>query len=396
MVTAIGSCIKIGFLSLLSIFLLTHATTAYAALSPDAAMLARWIEDRQFQNPALQSYGAIADAAGPAAIGADGERYYNVSPYSANLAVIGLLQSGAPNAITVAKRWIGWYFAHLDTQNAPDGVPFNHFYHADGGAETTRVKPNDPSLCHYNDATDSAAATFFSVLMAAHEAHGPDSLLNTPHREQQIEKLASLVLNLQQRDGLCWAKSNYRVKYLEDNSEVFAGLCALANLERDVFTDAQRSAFYQNAAEQVRAGILAELYDRKVGLFRVAKFENSSSASANLNTWYPDTQSQLWPVLFGVITPNDPRAQTATAAVNDRWNGPIRPDWARDPQQVNRRWVEGGHAYAALLMGETNRVQIYCEAVKRYKFKSNNDNPQFVGPFNVDDAGWLLRILTAL
>jgi hypothetical protein len=46
------------------------------------------------------------------------------------------------------------------------------------------------------------------------------------------------------------------------------------------------------------------------------------------------------------------------------------------------------------MMGETNRVQIYREAVKRYKFKSAGNKPQFAGPFNVDDAGWLLRILT--
>jgi hypothetical protein len=386
---------KIGCLSLLSIFLLTKAANAYAALSPDAAMLTRWIEDRQFQNPALPSYGAIANAEGAAASGADGERYYNVSPYSANLAVIGLLQSGSPNALTVAKRWINWYFAHLNDQSAPDGVPFNHFYHSDGGGETTCVKPGDPSLCHYNDATDSAAATFFLVLMAAHEAHLPDSVLHTPQRRQQIEKLVTLVLNLQQRDGLCWAKRNYRVKYLEDNSEVFAGVGALASLERDLFDDVPRSALYQNAAKRVRAGILAELYNRKAGLFRVAKFENNSTPPANLNIWYPDTQAQLWPVLFGVIAPNDPRARTTAAAVNDHWNGRTRPDWARDPQHVNQGWIEGGHAYAAWLMGETNRVQTYGEAVKRYKFKSSGGNPKFAGPFSVDDAGWLLRILAA-
>lgn len=59
---------------------------------------------------------------------------------------------------------------------------------------------------------------------------------------------------------------------------------------------------------------------------------------------------------------------------------------------MNQGWVEAGHAYAALLMGETNRVAIYCEAVKRYKFKSKGANPQFADPFNVDDAGWLLGI----
>lgn len=377
----------------LFIVLISQVAKAHDALSPDALTLAHWIADRQFQNPVLPSYGAIASAEGAAAIGADGRQYYSVSPYSANLAVIGLLKRGTPNALTVAEPWIAWYFGHLSGQSAPDGVPYNHFYRNNGDGETTCVKPGDSFLCHYNDATDSAAATFFSVLWAAHEAHESQSLLNTPKRRQQVERLASLVLKLQQSDGLCWAKSDYHVKYLEDNSEVFAGLYALANLERHVFNDAQHAAHYRDAAERVRRGILTELYDPKAGLFRVAKFENNDRPAPNLNTWYPDTQAQLWPVLFGVVGPNDSRAVAVVAAINNHWNGRIRPDWARDPQHVNQGWVEAGHAYAEALMGETNRVRTYCEAVKRYKFKSRNGKPQFDGPFSVDDAGWLLRIL---
>jgi hypothetical protein len=385
---------KIGQILFLSIVLVLQAAKVDGAPSPDTLMLAHWIADRQFQNPALPSYGAIVAAEDPAVIGADGRQYYNVSPYSANLAVIGLLQSRAPNALNVAKSWIAWYFGHLSRQSAPDGVPYNHFYQANGDGETTCVKPSETFLCHYNDATDSAAATFFLLLWAAHEAGMPASDLNTPQRKEHVEKLAHLVLKLQQPDGLCWSKADYRVKYLEDNSEVFGGLCALATLERDIFDDSQRSALYQYAAERVRAGILAELYDPKTRLFFAAKFENNGRAAPNLNTWYPDTQAQLWPMLFGVIGPNDPRAQAADAAVNNHWNGRNRPDWARDPQHVNQGWVEAGHAYAALLAGETNRVQIYCEAVKRYKFKSDRGRPQFAGPFSDDDASWLLRILT--
>ena len=377
------------------LFLLV-ALQANATLSPDAATLMHWIAERQFQNPALASYGAIAQADGPAAIGADGQRYYSVSPYSANLAVVSLLQSGAPDSLNLAERWIDWYLAHLNSQSAPDGVPYNHFYHANGTGETICVKPGDAFLCHYNDATDSAAATFFLVLEAAHHAGMSDSVLNKPQTGRQLEALAGLVLALQQRDGLCYAKWDYRVKYLEDNSEVFAGLSALAHLERDVFNDARRSAFYQNAAVRLRRGILSELYDPKARLFYVAKFENNDRPKLNLNTWYPDTQAQLWPVLFGVVPPKDPRALAAVGAVNGQWNGKTRPDWAQDPQHVNQGWVEAGHAYAAFMMGETNRVQAYLQAVKRYKSKLESGKPQFAGPFGVDDAGWLLQIMVAI
>lgn len=106
-------------------------------------------------------------------------------------------------------------------------------------------------------------------------------------------------------------------------------------MERDAFEDAQRAVLYQDAAERVRTGILTELYDSKTKLFRVAKFENGQRPAPNLNRWYPDTQVQLWSVLFGVITPNDPHPRAAADAVNAHWNGRTRPDWTRDPKHVN-------------------------------------------------------------
>lgn len=384
---------KILRIVFLSILLVWRAAKVAASLSPDAVTLAHWIADRQFHNAALPGYGAIAGADGPAAIGDDGRQYYSVSPYSANLAVIALLKSRMPNALSVAEPWAGWYFAHLNRQSAPDGVPYNHFYRADGSGETTCVKPGNTFLCHYNDATDSAAATFLSVLWAAHEAGLPDAFLKASPRQQQVETLANLILKLQQPDGLCAAKRDYRVRYLEDNSEVFAGLCAAASLEKDVFENPQRSETYKKAAENVRRGILVELYDKNVGLFCVAKFENNDLPAPNLHTWYPDSQAQLWPVLFGVISAHDPRALTAAAGVNDHWNGKDQPDWARDPSRVNQGWVEAGHACAALLMGETNRVKTYINAVNRFKIADPGSHPRFRSPFTVDDAGWLLRIL---
>ncbi|HEV2318309.1 MAG TPA: hypothetical protein VGV18_01060 [Verrucomicrobiae bacterium] len=387
---------RIASVLLLSISLASLTAIVHATPSPDEAALAQWIADRQFQNSALPGYGAIAQTEGPAAVGTDGQPYYDVSPYSADLAVLGLLKSRQPNAADVAAHWISWYFCHLNSRSAPDGVPYNHFYHPDGGSETTCVKPGDPFLCHYNDATDSAAATFFSVLWAAHQAGMSRALLNTPERKQQIEKLAGLILKLQQSDGLCWAKSDYRVKYLEDNSEVYGGLCALVNLEREVFRDTTRVMLYQIAAEHVQNGILSDLYDPKSQLFYMAKFENNDRPAPNLNIWYPDTQAQLWPVLFGVIAPNESRARAAAAAINEHWNSRAGADWASDPEHVNQGWVEAGHAYAALLMGETNRVRTYLQAVKRYKFNSESGKPEFKGPFGIDDAGWLLRILNGI
>ena len=373
-----------------------YAVFAEPTRSSDADMLAHWISAQQFSNPELPSYGGVKIHPGVAATSADGKQYQRVSPYFANLGVLGMLRTKSPGYVNLAENWIRWYFAHLNKESAPDGVPYEHFYLADGGGETTCVKPGDPFLCHYNDATDSAAATFFSVLWAAHEAGIARTTLNTPERKKLVETLAEVLLKLQQTDGLYWAKSDYRVKYLEDNSEVFAGLRDLANLERDVFNDAERSTFYKTAANRVQQAILKELYDPKAELYAVAKFEDNSRPAADLDKWYPDTQAQSWPHLFGVVPPTDPKTKAVMSAVNARWSGQTKPDWAANPDRINNGWIEAGDAYAALLTGDTWRVRKYIEAVKRLKFPKSADASDFEWPFSVTEAGWLLQIVTRI
>lgn len=385
-------------LSLILVCLALSIGGAFAEppLRSDAEVLADWIIAQQFGNPKLPSYGGLKVHPGVAATSMDGGQYYRVSPYCANLAVLGMLRTKTPGSINLADHWIRWYFAHLNSQSAPDGVPYEHFYLRDGSGETTCVKPGDPFLCHYNDATDSAAATFFSVLWAANEAGIAKTTLNNVERKKLVETLAEVVLKLQQPDGLCWAKRDYRVKYLEDNSEVFAGLRDLANLEQDVFKDSESSIFYQKAAGRVQQGIFKELYDPKAKLYSVAKFEDGNRHVPDLDQWYPDTQAQSWPHLFGVASPTDPKTRAVMSAVDAHWSGQKKPDWAANPEQINKGWIEAGDAYAALLAGDTNRVRTYVQAIKRLKFPKSDHTSGFEWPFTVAEAGWLLQIVTQM
>lgn len=362
----------------------------------DADVLAHWINALQYRDSKLPGYGGLKIHPGVAATSADGKQYCRVSPYVANLGVLGMLRTKAPGCVNIADQWIHWYFAHLNPQSAPDGVPYEHFYLADGSGETTCVKPGDHFLCHYNDATDSAAATFFSVLWAAHEAGIARTALNAGGRKKLVEALADVLLKLQQADGLCWAKGDYRVKYLEDNCEVFAGLRDLANLEHDVFNDPEHSTFYRKAAVRVQQGILKELYEPKTELYLIAKSEDNNRPAADLDKWFPDTQAQLWPILFGVVEPTDPKSLAVLSAVNAHWSGGTKPDWAANPGQINNGWVEAGNAYAALLAGDTKRVRTYLEAVKQLKFPKAAEGSGFEWPFSINDAGWLLQITDAL
>jgi hypothetical protein len=385
-----------GFICLVIIACCSSAPCAESTLSTNALLLARWIAAQQYSNPQLPSYGAFKIFPEPSFAATNGEKFCRASPYYCDLAVLGLLRTRAPECTQVANRWIDWYFAHLNSQAAPDGVPYEHFYRPDGTGETVCAEPGNQFLCHYNDATDSAAATFFSVLWAARSAEGASARSNFVARQPAIEKLADVLLRLQQTDGLCWAKADYHVEYTEDNSEVFAGLRDMANLERDTFHDAAKAGLYQQAAEKVRSGILRELYDSHSRLFRVAKFEALSHASINLNQWYADTQAQFWPILWGVISPDDPRAHGILSAVDAHWNGVIKPDWAKQPGRINDGWIEAGAARSAMIAGDTNRVRSYVQAVEHLKFATTVGNLEMNYPFDISDASWFLQILAEM
>lgn len=366
-----------------------------ASTTEDLNTVAQWVTGLQYTDPAQPAYGALKIHPTVAAIALDGKQYYRVSPYVSNLGVLGLLRSHAPGSLVTAERWITWYLRHLTPESAPDGVPFEHFYLAGGTGETVCVKPNDPHLCRYNDATDSAAATFFLVLQAYSKAGGRFSFLKGDG-QTQIEHLADILLALQNPDGLFWAKRDYRVKYLEDNCEVYAGLAALSHLEETVFKNRGRMKTCAAAAERVQRAIETDLYDPAMHAYRVAKFENGDYARADLNVWYPDMQAQLWPILFGVVLPSAQRARAALGALDEHWNGQERPDWASAPEKVNHGHINMDMAYAALLAGDAKQVSAYWPAARRFVFPHPPDSAGFAWPFSVGEAGWMLTLLRHL
>lgn len=362
-------------------------------IQAERVALEKWMAGLQYTDPSLPSFGAIRVYSTDSAVDPKGGHYARVSPYFADLGLIGLLEASPTSGLPVAKRWIGWYLAHLTPESATDGVPYEHFYLSDGKGETVCLDPAKPNLCHYNDATDSAACTFFSVLGRYQKAGGDTALLKAAGVKEQLEKLAGVVLALQQPNGLCWAKQDYRVEYLEDNCEVFDGFRSLARIEQEVYRDPGKASFYTQVAARVKEGIFKVLYDPSTGLYRSTVPEKGPVPLPKLDLWYPDVQAQFWPVLLGVVSPDDPRAKTSLRLVNETWNGAAKPDWATHPEKVNNGWICSDVAYAAVLTGDRKQVTVYLDAVlNRIKTKRTGRAP-YPWPFAVSDAGWLLLIL---
>jgi hypothetical protein len=165
----------------------------------DSARDARWILRAQLPD------GAIATHLDRAV----------VWPDLANFAAIGLAEStrrtGERRYLEGAWRWLAWYQAHQDA----DG--FVTDYRRSGGA---MVSTGDM------DSTDAFAGTFLLAARAALKASGDKARLATLRRGVGLAVHA--IEATQDHDGLTWAKPAWRVKYLMDQAETYAGLRAAA------------------------------------------------------------------------------------------------------------------------------------------------------------------------
>ncbi len=363
----------------------------------DASANADWLKSLQFKNASLASFGGIKVHHTPGATSpVTGKQYFRVSPYSGNLAVRSLLLSQQPGSVAVAERWIRWYFDHLNPTSAADGVPFEHFYLEDGSGETVTVVPGDPRLDRYNDATDSAAATFFSVLRAFLHAGGSKAILLVPESKLRLHKMAGALYALQQPDGLFWAKANYRAKYLEDNCEVFEGLVALKEIENQVYyANPAGVGRCELALQKLKHGIITELGSPD-GIWKVTKFEDGKIQTPDTDRWYPDMQCQLWPVLFGVVDAASAPAQKTKILLQTRWGGNGRPNWSTDALTVNGGFVNADVAYGAALLGLRSEARTYLKTVEAAKFPGAQAPQRFAWPFTPLDAGWMLLLCNAL
>ncbi len=342
----------------------------------------------------------------PPAVPGVGLEYYQVVPYNANLGVAGLLHSEHPERLRVAEDWMAWYLDHLydpivafDPPPAatsiielppPPGAILDHWYLADGSGETTCPPGIDPRYCNHRDADDSNAATLLGLAWTFVQKGGDPDVLRQPGWRQGLEKVAGVMLHLQDADGLTWARSDYLAKFTMDNSEVQWGLDAMASLLEHVYGDPGAAAPYTAATEAVRSA-LPQLIDPDTGLYGWAKEYNGEINPADLDDWYPGTVAAAWPHLFGAEPADGPRAAAQMTAVNT-WDGTGKPDWVTDTANIDEGFLWPSIGLAARLAGDDARADAHAAYVRCQRFAPDmTPGERFAWPWTVDDAGWWLR-----
>ncbi len=321
--------------------------------------------DAQYQKNFTATSNWVAQSAA-----SDGALLYTpqeIDPYFANIAAIGLTKD--PNHMPEVVAWMNWYINHL---NWPDkwglyGTTYN--YSVNNGVETS----TDDA-----DSTDSYAATFLTLAWNAWETGNSSARAYISGLSYQLDVIGGVLIQTQQSDGLTWAKPDYQIKYLMDNSEAYRGLSDLASLFQNAFGNASKAAYYNAAANSMLSGIRGMWMN---GTWAVYKNDVGGLSAANMATWYPDATAQLFPVLMSVVTSSDTKAQQAYSAFNAAWPG--WPQLSYNSQDAFP-WCLVGTAAAA--MGDNAHLATYINSIQS-KYVNNN----FPWPFYNAEAGWFMR-----
>ena len=218
-----------------------------------------------------------------------------IAPYFAQYSMLALLAANdcKKNSDDVARvgKWLDWCATHQDK----DGFWYDH----------------TGTIASYNsngkvDAYDSSAATFLLVV----ERYQRSGAKLSPKVVAAAKASLNCITNLADTDGLTSAKPDYKVKYLMDNVEVFAGLSAAQTL----FTKTQDVAEAAIAGKHVAAiskSLLAYWEAAEKERFAWALYPNGTF-DGGLDQFYPHGLAQLFGVSFVAAKP-DPFAETCKA-----------------------------------------------------------------------------------
>lgn len=304
----------------------------------------------------------------------DGAILYTASeiePYFANVAAAGMLK--APGALPNVQAWMRWFIGHLNVTDAWGlGSTCYDYSVSASGVETSLDTA---------DSVDSYNATFLTLARQLWDTKDAASQAYVTSVRTTLELLADTVMRLQQSDGLTIAMPSYPVAYLEDNCEVWRGLNDLAYLETTAFGDTTSATVYASAASKVGAGI-ASLWNAQNGNYDQDRGELPAVAAdtSSWKTWYPDSVSQLFPILQGVIPATNARAVALWADFNAAW-----PQWDALVFPDAFPWALVGNT--AAIMGDAARANAYIASITA-KYATLG----FPYPWYCAEAGWYARM----
>ena len=306
-----------------------------------------------------------------------------ITPYFANIAALGLLAADTPRARAGVLSWMGWYLDHRNAAatNVPAESVFDYVHDPSTGVETSTGD---------FDSVDSYASTALNLAYRAYVSGDPGLQRFVVANLGTYEAIANLTtygapigvrIESGPEAGLTIAKPTYAVAYTMDNAEVCSGLADLAALETLLGRSAQ-ATYYRSWADSTRVAIVAKLWNQKLD-----NWDASYGSPAGTGVFYAPGVAQLWPIIFGVVPSDDPRAVAGWGQFTASF-----PSWHTGVIPDSYPWVS--ITRAAQLMGESAHAAAYLADV-RSRFAPGFTQPTSCGQAPCGEwydaeAGWFL------
>jgi hypothetical protein len=292
-----------------------------------------------------------------------------VDPYLGNYAALGLARATTATNdrryVNAALRWLTWYQGNMDS----------------GGIVHDQRVVN--GSLQRSDDEDSADATSGAFLLAVREVYlaSPGSTGRGIVRRLRPGIVAAVqaINSLRDSDGMTWAKASWRVKYLMDNSEAYAGQLAAGDLGT-VLGDQSLTAKALDGASRSRAGLLT-LWNPATEAYDWALHANGYRQVADLTVLYPDSVEQVWTVAYGVSDASrSSQIMTRFGAQQPAWDRPTATAtfWDGTPyRHTVDFWPVVGWAYAAA--GDPSTPAIGASHIRDGAWQINRQAPYTSG-----------------
>ncbi|MHB1043759.1 MAG: S-layer homology domain-containing protein [Eubacteriales bacterium] len=252
-----------------------------------------------------------------------------VIPYFDNLTALALCDETQYRE--AVRKYIDW---SLNRLNRPDRTGLA------GTVYDYREEIEKPLVSSENyDSADSYAATLLSLAAAYYKNTGDIDFIREHYLD--LSSVAAVIVTLQDPDGLVWAKPGLRVKYLMDNCECYRGLSDWAGLLASLgYTDL--AALYERKAGAIKKAVETLFWNEEEACFAWA-IDQEGKAHLPSGLPYPGVFAQVYPAVFGVISPD-----SGKAIISYRRLYRDLPDWPALQVKDPYPWAILGYAAAQM------------------------------------------------
>lgn len=241
------------------------------------------------------------------------------------------------------------------------------------------------------DSTDSYAALFLIALWEYYEHTG-----NTKYIIDHYEEIAAILGAIEattDEDGLTYAKPDYLVKYLMDNTEVYKGLSSALKLYESVLLPGfgketseyisikQKISYLKQIKNRQEQAIKTILWNEEEQRYEVGIcIKGEALTFEGWSDFYPYAVGQLFPIIFGVIEADSEQARNLYRTFSEYYAWQEMAHYEKG--ESNFYW--GLTAYCGALMRDEEKVRAYLE---HYKVKVN---PNYEYPAYNADVAWVV------